>query len=71
MPRGGGSGRMGGGAGGGRGGGGGRGRMGGLAMGPGGNCLCPACGHKEPHQRGVPCNQRKCPKCGQLMTRET
>ena len=47
----------------------GRGRMGGFAMGPGGNCVCPSCGHTAAHQVGVPCNQIKCPKCGQLMTR--
>lgn len=60
----------GGGAGGGGGVGGGAGRMGGQALGLGGQCVCRACGEKLPHQRGVPCNQTKCPKCGQLMTRE-
>jgi len=49
---------------------GGRGRMGGFAAGPAGNCVCPECGYKEPHQTGVPCYQKKCPKCGTLMTRE-
>jgi len=49
----------------------GRGRMGGpLAGGAVGTCLCPKCGHREPHERGVPCVQRKCPKCGTGMTRE-
>ncbi|MBC8489053.1 MAG: hypothetical protein H8D45_23780 [Bacteroidetes bacterium] len=49
---------------------GGRGRMGGpLAAGPSGNCVCPACGHKESHVQGQPCNQKKCPKCGAFMTR--
>jgi predicted Fe-Mo cluster-binding NifX family protein len=49
----------------------GRGRMGGpLAGGSVGTCLCPKCGHREPHERGVPCVQRKCPKCGTAMTRE-
>jgi predicted Fe-Mo cluster-binding NifX family protein len=53
------------------GGGQGRGRKGGpLAGGPVGTCLCPKCGHREPHERGVPCVQRKCPKCGTAMTRE-
>lgn len=49
----------------------GRGRMGGpLAGGAVGACLCPKCGHREPHERGVPCVQKKCPKCGTAMTRE-
>jgi len=49
----------------------GRGRMGGpLAGGAVGTCLCPKCGHREPHERGVPCVQKKCPKCGIAMTRE-
>lgn len=47
------------------------GRMGGpLAAGPAGYCVCPQCGQKEPHKRGVPCFARKCPKCGATMTRE-
>lgn len=47
------------------------GRMGGgSAAGPSGNCICPHCGHKEPHQRGVPCFEQKCPQCGAAMTRE-
>jgi predicted Fe-Mo cluster-binding NifX family protein len=49
----------------------GRGRMGGpLARGAVGTCLCPKCGHREPHERGAPCVQRKCPKCSTAMTRE-
>jgi len=49
----------------------GRGRMGGpLAGGGGGACLCPKCGHREPHELGEPCVQKKCPKCGTAMTRE-
>jgi len=50
--------------------GGGRGRMGGFGAGPGGNCVCPKCGKKVPHQRGAPCYQVKCPSCGTPMTRE-
>jgi len=49
----------------------GRGRMGGpLAGGAGGACLCPKCGHREPHELGAPCLQKQCPKCGTAMTRE-
>ena len=49
----------------------GRGCMGGpLAGGAGGTCLCPKCGHREPHERGVPCVQKQCQKCGTSMTRE-
>jgi len=52
MPRGDGTGPFGTGSGAGRGRGGrGLGRRGGpLAAGPGGYCVCPQCGHKEPHQ---------------------
>ena len=46
----------------------GRGRRG-QGMGPEGDCLCPNCGHREPHQLAVPCYSRKCPKCGAPMTR--
>jgi len=47
----------------------GRGRMGGFGLGPAGECVCTSCGHTVPHQRGVPCYQIKCPKCGSPMTR--
>lgn len=50
--------------------GGGRGRGGGYRPGPGGQCLCPACGEKVPHQQGLPCFEMKCPKCGAAMVRE-
>lgn len=51
-------------------GGGGRGRGGGpFAAGPGGACVCPTCGYKEPHSPGDPCNQKGCPKCGTRMVR--
>ena len=48
--------------------GGGRGQGGNIA-GPIGFCVCTKCGHKEPHQRGNPCTNLKCPKCGAQMTR--
>jgi hypothetical protein len=48
----------------------GRGRMGGTGMGPGGECFCHSCGKKAPHERGIPCNEVRCPECGNAMTRE-
>jgi predicted Fe-Mo cluster-binding NifX family protein len=50
---------------------GGGGRMGGpVAAGPGGYCVCPQCGHKEPHEVGIPCAKKQCAKCGSAMARE-
>jgi len=52
-------------------GGGGRGRGGGpTAGGAGGTCRCPNCGHRQPHERGVPCTRVQCPKCKTSMVRE-
>jgi len=31
-------------------------------------CVCSKCGEKVPHQRGCPCVQIKCPKCGSRMS---
>ncbi len=72
MPRGDGTGPGGQGPGTGRGAGGGQGRgQGGNrpGAGPEGQCVCPGCGEKVPHQAGVPCFQVKCTKCGQKMIR--
>jgi hypothetical protein len=54
----------------GRGQGSGRGRGGGFAAGPGGECVCPNCGERVPHQFRTPCNEQSCSKCGTAMTRE-
>ena len=35
-----------------------------------GACVCPRCGHQEPHARAVPCKQIKCTQCGAVMTRQ-
>ncbi len=49
---------------------GGRGRQSkGFGLGLGGECVCPKCEARAPHQRGVPCYEQKCPKCGNAMTR--
>jgi len=34
-----------------------------------GVCVCPQCGYQEPHTRGVPCFEKKCPKCNTALTR--
>jgi len=47
----------------------GRGQGGGFAQGPDGECRCPNCNYRESHQLGVPCYNKKCPKCGAPMTR--
>ena len=46
-----------------------KGRMGGKGLGPGGECACPKCGYSLPHQKGIPCHQKKCPKCKIELTR--
>ena len=55
----------------GKGGGQGKGRMGdSFAPGAPGICVCPKCGHREPHEAGLPCIMMQCPKCGIALTRE-
>jgi hypothetical protein len=34
-----------------------------------GECVCPNCEIRLPHQRGVPCRTNNCPKCGTIMVR--
>jgi len=31
-------------------------------------CACPKCGHEVEHERGTPCAENTCPKCGAAMT---
>ena len=38
--------------------------------GPEGYCVCPKCGYKIKHERGVPCSTIKCPRCNINLTRE-
>jgi len=35
------------------------------------DCLCPRCGHHEPHGPGTSSNHKLCPACGTAMTRES
>ncbi len=37
--------------------------------GPGGQCVCPACGAQVPHQPGTPCTSVSCPQCDTKMVR--
>lgn len=37
--------------------------------GPGGTCVCPACGAGVAHQAGTPCTNVHCPHCGTRMVR--
>ena len=47
--------------------------VGGEKQGDGGadNCVCPKCNYKAKHERGTPCNEMKCPKCGASMVGES
>lgn len=39
----------------------------GQGLGGTAECVCPNCGEKAPHTRGVPCSETKCPKCQSPM----
>ena len=41
-----------------------------LGKGPEGDCICPGCGYKQKHERGIPCSTIKCPKCKINLTRK-
>ena len=40
-----------------------------ITAGPYGKCVCQSCGHEVSHKVGQPCYEKKCPKCGEKMTR--
>lgn len=42
----------------------------GQGLGGTSECVCPSCGEKTPHARGIPCARAKCPKCGTPMRGE-
>jgi hypothetical protein len=44
-------------------------RTGRMPGGPGGFCICPQCGMKIRHERGVPCTQIYCPQCDLPMAK--
>jgi len=39
-------------------------------MGPDGFCICPKCGERIEHRKGVPCKKERCPECETKMVRE-
>ena len=40
-----------------------------AGAGPEGVCVCPKCGTTLPHEAGIPCYNKTCPKCGAKMVR--
>jgi len=42
----------------------------GEGKGPDGYCVCPKCGYKVPHERGVPCSTLQCPNCDINLKRD-
>ncbi|MHC1724498.1 MAG: NifB/NifX family molybdenum-iron cluster-binding protein [Syntrophobacteraceae bacterium] len=38
--------------------------------GAGGFCICPKCGAKKEHERGIPCSHITCASCHSMMVRE-
>lgn len=44
--------------------------MGGRGGGATGFCICPKCGYRKAHGRGIPCQEERCPDCGGKLVRE-
>ena len=40
-----------------------------LVAGPGGDCVCPRCGSRTSHARGIPCHIQTCQECGEKLVR--
>jgi hypothetical protein len=34
-----------------------------------GECICPICGFKIIHEKGVQCYNKSCPRCGMILTK--
>ncbi len=41
-----------------------------IRQGPNGYCVCPKCGYKVEHQRGIPCSALQCPNCKTNLERK-
>lgn len=41
-----------------------------AGAGPVGECICPQCGTTTPHEAGIPCSYKKCPKSDANMMRK-
>ncbi len=41
-----------------------------AGKGPDGDCVCPKCGYRVPHKRGVPCSTLACPNCNINLERK-
>ncbi len=41
-----------------------------IGRGPGGFCICPKCGYRISHQRGMPCSTLQCPNCKINLSRK-
>ena len=42
-------------------------RSGSIGQDSRGVCICPICGFRIPHELGIPCYNKSCPRCGMIM----